>query len=592
MSIESIVDSVLLESLARSVIGGKFVLIYCLAIVLGLIVISLYFHTRVSLVKRQINRAIKELSAITDESEFASRFEEFNRAILLKYPIIAHAWKEYTENLVFPDQTISDKIIRNSRQSDEYFSFQSLVATTLRLSFFNIFPNILTGLGILGTFIGLAAGIFLASDAMMAADLEQVKSGLSDLLGGASLAFLTSICGLASSMAFSFGKQRLLSDAEITIDKWNREVDRHVQFLTVEKMAGKLQAELEAQTHHLKKFNTDLAVSIADALDEKVAGRLMPSIDKMIAAIEGLRADRGDSTEKLLENVVEKFQESLSGATGSQFQSMAETLSRLDQTISQSANTLQSFQEESEKSTQHLVQSISANTQSMRNGLEQTFNSGAAAFQQQVSQGIQQLTEITKKMAGGIAGELREASQSAATSMTNALSGFKTRVEELDHTADRIDAIISGSRDQLIQTKEVNDQLASILRTTQSTLQSIEQTGASLSALSEASERNLEQNKVIAEALHNSVQSIQATQDRFKQIWEEYRQRFEGVDKSLQNVFEELDSRFESYKSRVIEFSTRLDAETAKGMQHLRGVIEELQSTLDDLSDTLGKAAR
>ncbi len=35
MNIESIVDSVLLESLARSVIGGQFVLIYCLAIVLG-----------------------------------------------------------------------------------------------------------------------------------------------------------------------------------------------------------------------------------------------------------------------------------------------------------------------------------------------------------------------------------------------------------------------------------------------------------------------------------------------------------------------------------------------------------------------------
>ncbi|TOQ08322.1 hypothetical protein CGH04_20465, partial [Vibrio parahaemolyticus] len=68
------------------------------------------------------------------------------------------------------------------------------------MRYFNSVPNKLTGLGILGTFLGLVAGIYLASSGIGSNNIDEAKGALSHLLDGASLAFLTSIAGLITSM--------------------------------------------------------------------------------------------------------------------------------------------------------------------------------------------------------------------------------------------------------------------------------------------------------------------------------------------------------------------------------------------------------
>ena len=59
-----------------------------------------------------------------------------------------------------------------------------------------VMPGVLTGIGILFTFLGLSVGIF----GLDPTNAEQLTSGVKRLLGGMSLAFLTSIAGLATSL--------------------------------------------------------------------------------------------------------------------------------------------------------------------------------------------------------------------------------------------------------------------------------------------------------------------------------------------------------------------------------------------------------
>jgi hypothetical protein len=57
---------------------------------------------------------------------------------------------------------------------------------------------------ILGTFIGLVAGIYLASTNLASDNIVLAKQAMQQLLHGASLAFITSIFGLSSSIVFSW----------------------------------------------------------------------------------------------------------------------------------------------------------------------------------------------------------------------------------------------------------------------------------------------------------------------------------------------------------------------------------------------------
>jgi|GEM_PF-2942014 len=450
-TLESLVDNEVLESLANTIIGTGFNFIYCLAIIFVCFGVSIYFDVRVRRIKRQIKKATDYLKGIPDEKGFAQEFENFNRMIIVEYPALAHAWNEYTENLVFPEPNDKELVVHNTKQAEEYFSSMSLVVTSLRVSFFNIFPGLLTGVGIWGTFLGLAAGIFLASDAMTAPDMEHVKHGLSNLLGGASLAFITSIFGLGCSMLFTVGKQRLMSSVDKVIDCWNMEVDKHVRLITVEKLAGYLQDELVAQTYQLKKFNDDIAISIANALDERVAGRIIPSIDKMISTLEGLRADRGDSTEALLEKIVTDFKQSLSGSTGSHFDSLASTLSTLNESIAKSAAMLNETQGRSEASADLIAKSVATalkdSTQTIKNQVADTvrvLSDTAQSTSSGMTRGIQ---DATKEAAKALTGMVSASSQSWSETVGKQFSAMNEMMLNFNASINRSTDVLKTTSD-------------------------------------------------------------------------------------------------------------------------------------------------
>ncbi len=61
-------------------------------------------------------------------------------------------------------------------------------------------PSHLTAVGILGTFLGLAAGIGMAAEGLTASAQQAVTQALKQLLAGESLAFVTSILGIFFSL--------------------------------------------------------------------------------------------------------------------------------------------------------------------------------------------------------------------------------------------------------------------------------------------------------------------------------------------------------------------------------------------------------
>ena len=136
----------------------------------------------------------------------------FKQDNLLEYPtqwfnkrgkLFNHLWTEYEQTLheqrKFNPQTGVEELIaiRSTTPAEMFFSPSVLVDSQLNIEFFKHLPGILTGLGIIGTFLGLIHGLqaFRIDE-----NTEIVRQSLDQLLHGVNEAFLVSMAAIALAM--------------------------------------------------------------------------------------------------------------------------------------------------------------------------------------------------------------------------------------------------------------------------------------------------------------------------------------------------------------------------------------------------------
>lgn len=109
----------------------------------------------------------------------------------------------------------------NSFSSTKYVPIDDFINEALLekagMSYFNsAMPGTLTGLGILGTFIGLSLGLASFSGN----DIYTISDNVGPLLSGMKVAFHTSVYGILFSLVFTFVYRSLMSDAFEKLDRF------------------------------------------------------------------------------------------------------------------------------------------------------------------------------------------------------------------------------------------------------------------------------------------------------------------------------------------------------------------------------------
>ena len=124
---------------------------------------------------REVNR---ELIRLQDERGFVRSFEEYSRHAEEAFGL---AWKEFVETLVLPEPD-SGEPIRNTGEVSKYLNDATIIFPKVPFGFYHSVPNLLTGLGILGTFLGLAAGVGSASSGLSSSATDEITKSLQELL--------------------------------------------------------------------------------------------------------------------------------------------------------------------------------------------------------------------------------------------------------------------------------------------------------------------------------------------------------------------------------------------------------------------------
>lgn len=255
--------------------------------------------------------------------------------------------KQGTENKVFKLRELESKFneysagcLKNSDSDgriaissiEDYFNMDMIDAIT-RARICELIPGLLTGLGLLGTFLGLIDGL----QGVNTGTVEEIANGIDKLLGGMSTAFMTSIAGVGASLAFSAIYKVAYSNTERKLERFLSVFSDSNGAEVEETPINKILTYQYRQTELLQTFAGEVSHSISTTLAELIA----PVFTQMSDNIEKFSNFTTMQQQEGLEKLVGKFVQSMDDNLGKQFQELASAIELTSQWQKNMLNDLQ-----------------------------------------------------------------------------------------------------------------------------------------------------------------------------------------------------------------------------------------------------------
>jgi hypothetical protein len=254
------------------------------------------------------------------------------------------------------------KAIENNRYYSDvsmYFNRTNIIEIPMKRKIAESIPGILTGLGILGTFIGLISGL----PNINTSDSEQIKASISPLLAGLTTAFTTSVVGIFFSLLWTyFDRKNMKNRIKLLLDfvavfRNSLSVKSDLDYM--EKLI-KLQEE---QTETIKHLSTDIAQTLTDSIREEFAPAITSSIDDSLRdtfspvlgelkeTIKSFGEKATKSQNQAVQNIVNEFIQNMNKSLNGQFENLAETIKEMCEWQKQIKTDLSELIEEIKEST-------------------------------------------------------------------------------------------------------------------------------------------------------------------------------------------------------------------------------------------------
>ncbi|MBP7948646.1 MAG: anti-phage defense ZorAB system ZorA [Verrucomicrobiales bacterium] len=207
-------------------------------------------------------------------------------------------FREFNHHLVeVPKQDGSGELmLRRSVDGAEIFTDDRFAPGLSSNRLFQAAPGILTGLGVLGTFVGLQLGI----GGLDLQDLKKLETSIVPLIQGCAVAFSTSVWGVTASLVFSLIEKLLEGFALGGVRKFQQRVDDLVpRYVPEEAMA-----ELARSSRSSENLLKGLAVAIGDEM-QKAIGRLGTEIkDAVVNATKEGQGPLAEQSAQLLSSAI------------------------------------------------------------------------------------------------------------------------------------------------------------------------------------------------------------------------------------------------------------------------------------------------
>ncbi|MBS2028782.1 MAG: anti-phage defense ZorAB system ZorA [Deltaproteobacteria bacterium] len=529
-----------------------------------------YLRRHAAPLQKELDEALRAVDATPKGNDFSKSFEEL-RTEFERLPNLCHLWSEFEETLDVRHDKLGVERVFNTRPANEFFHPENVAAERASSRVVSAAPNLLVGIGIFGTFLGLAAGVQLVAPALRNAQSD-FSAAIGDLLGGAFLAFSKSALAILCSVVLTLFERYAHGSISERFERLSGALDARLTLQTPERLAYEQLEQLQEQTDALKRFRDDIAPAIAEALETRVGHALAPALQSLLDAIRELRVDRENSNEKMLSHIVEEFRQSMTSAAGSELKEMARSVGQLQTVLARTSEAIESSQRHAEASNTRLTEGLEQTLELVRTGIRGELESLSHNVQHALASSAESLS--THLAQGGEALS-RQASLQA--------QNFGIAVQ-------RLEALMSGWQGTLAGTQEMLERMQQATAAVDGAYANFRSTALQLQETSHAVRRASEQLSTAAGAQQTSSEHIvRAAEDVGRSLavaqasWEEYQKRFETIDTQLANVFQRLDEGLGRYSQNVAEYFRGLEGHMVTATDKLSNVVGALSEDIADL---------
>lgn len=198
---------------------------------------------------KDLNKLRTILYQVTDYYKLNEKIDEFSEKSIVK-----REWKNYRDSLYIKGKTIYETI-----DAEFFFNFDSLYKGEIRYKVFTYIPQLMVGLGMLGTFYGLSSGL----SGLELGNVDGIQNSVGELLSGVKTAFYTSLFGLAYSILYTI----LLNFYMVEIEKIIFEIRKKIGTITKKIVNQNYIEEISKRLEEIKSSNNDMATTLNNQIE-------------------------------------------------------------------------------------------------------------------------------------------------------------------------------------------------------------------------------------------------------------------------------------------------------------------------------------
>lgn len=305
-------------------------------------------------IARDIRKALLETSERLREMEKAGCkdiYEQLKgKKEFFNNPILDEAYATYCKQIDVIAEISGDTKV----DIEEYINYD-LISNSVNTHSLNQVAGTMTGLGILGTFIGLSLGLNSFDLSGSATDIEK---NIQPLMDGIKVAFHTSVCGMVYSLLFGYFYKAFYADVEDAVDAFLEcysecVVKRYDNGYTstlykyMEKQIELQQAILDKQEAYVltqKVISDDLRdvkTELTQRLVNSITEILVPHIERMSSSVEKFAEQTQKNQIDGLERIVDQFVNTMTSSLGDSFQQLANIINETNEWQTKSLEQMQ-----------------------------------------------------------------------------------------------------------------------------------------------------------------------------------------------------------------------------------------------------------
>lgn len=473
---------------------------------------------------------------------------------------------------------------------------------------FESIPQVFPTIGILGTFMGIAYGLWHFNE-------NDIEGSIPKLIQGLKTAFGASIFGVGLLIIFSKltaiiqrkNDRGKISDETIALNRLIELVTEmknnfNDSFIYTNDSNNKVKPsnyfrdiyeESKKQSQALQSFSTDLSTKIEAGFDTIMSNQIqkgvIPELQGLKAEIENLGKKLQDPTTEMTQNVVkelqnalgnmiDEFKTSMSGSTKSE-------LEHLTTLLSQAGGSLTDFPAKLQGMTDNLNENFRGLQQVVQQIAEQTLSQSEQSTEQMRKQ-VEEMSKILTDKAG----DLQIGQEVLMTKQSENLQISDKLIITFNASIEKMNGLSKGVTETIARFTKVQNDLSSASGQLKNISDNV---NAASNNFKDAQQRFSQQSNQFLEKNSETISEIQKSLTRAKEVSTEYSQKFGVIEKGLQGIFNQIRTGLDDYKNTVGEsletFLGKYTDALTRTAESLAGATAKHEDILEELTEQLSK---